>query len=162
MLTPEQEAMLAEIEAREQAATKGKWRWRVAPKSKYALLVTMKSDIVLDFVRAGMNGAMVRFNVKGLMEPAHSLNKPIPGQEHHKHWDSTIDHPDADFIAHARADIPALIALVRTLAKRRAVICSRCGGTAQVVDEHGRPCGQTVHTIPCPDCTTGATWEDGV
>lgn len=134
MLTPEQEAMLAEIEAREQAATKGPWEWcKPYDTADYYQLI-------------GDGNAQVMDDGSACGEYTEEI---------------TPDSPNGQFIAHARADIPALIALVRTLAKRRAVICSRCGGTAQVVDEHGRPCGQTVHTFPCPDCTTGATWEDG-
>jgi hypothetical protein len=44
-----------------------------------------------------------------LLHNASEFTKPKPDYEHHAKWDSTIDHEDAQFIAHARQDVPDLL-----------------------------------------------------
>ena len=51
----------------------------------------------------------------GEMVTAKNWAKVVPGREHHSDWFQSIGHPDAEFIAHARSDIPWLLAEVRRL-----------------------------------------------
>lgn len=114
------------IEARANAATQGPWRWEVNRMSKSMHLVGSPkygSEFVMGFVRWGMNGAQALFRravtrdgrTWHRMEKAEAFMVPIPGREHHADWAAAIDQPDAGFIAHARADVPALVAEVRRL-----------------------------------------------
>ena len=104
---------LKEIRERVKKATKGPWRWDVNLNGKYVELESSNGwgDIVLNFVRWGMGGAGIRFNVGGIMVRCDDerLAKVIPGREHHASWARVIDHPDASFIAHARTDVPELL-----------------------------------------------------
>jgi len=90
------------------AATQGRfWYWEANKKYKS---VTLRSadglgEIVMDFVRYGMNGASPRFNesrVGGIvvMNRADKYFEIIPGREHHAAWATDLNHPDANFIAH--------------------------------------------------------------
>jgi len=120
---------LEAIEAREAAATPGPWVWEVNSVHNFVHLRTTHSGryYVMDFVRWGMRGASPRFQVyerhegrmdergsKGMFR-ADKLTKSNPGKEHHEGWDDTIDNPDAEFIAHARQDVSALLAKVKRL-----------------------------------------------
>jgi hypothetical protein len=120
---------LSEIKAREQAATPGSWRWDAAPCNQEIKLVTSHSGgyYVMEFERYGMRNAAPAFQVyekysgpvmkrgsKGMVR-ADKLCKSIPGKEHHVGFDDYIDHPDADFIAHSRADVTELLAEVERL-----------------------------------------------
>lgn len=108
---------IEEIRARCEAATPGPWYWDVIDSCKCIALESARWK-VMDFARYGMNGAAPRFLVDGIMERADTLLKSIPGKEHHRGFDNYIDHPDAAFIAHARTDIPALLAEVERLTHR--------------------------------------------
>ena len=99
-----------EIKARLEKATKGPWYWNVNPSSKRVELVNSKSDIVMDFVRWGMNGVTPRFNINGLMVKATEMLANWPGRDHHERWAKRIVNPDADLIANAPADIDYLLA----------------------------------------------------
>lgn len=92
------------IKKRVAAAKQGPWWWNLNLKSKHIHLEgrSRGSEIIMDFVRWGMSGARVRFQRAGLMTPAEEFARVIPGHEHHADWLKTIEHPDADFIAHAR------------------------------------------------------------
>ena len=108
---------LEPIKRREAAAIRGPWQWVVSLKSKEARLEAAISgfEVVMDFVRWGMGGAKPRFQRKSLMVDAEAFATTVKGREHHSTWYQTIDHPDAQFIAHARTDVPALIAEVERL-----------------------------------------------
>jgi len=126
-LTPEQESMLAEIETREQAATPGPWE--LSPEE----IESFDDGKTYEVIGPAQIDAILTVEMpNGFYYPSQT---------------------DLDFIAHARADIPALLALVRTLAKRRAIRCKSCFGIGIAgVNE--------IHT--CLYCNgTGATWEDG-
>ncbi|WP_073815016.1 hypothetical protein [Kitasatospora sp. CB01950] len=97
------------IQARTDAATPGRWLWYGTGRDRNLRLQTHEWDTVMDFVRHGLQGAQPRFNVDGLMETAAEL---LPdGQNACRGF----PHPDAEFIAHARQDVPALIAYAREL-----------------------------------------------
>jgi len=115
---------LEAIEAREKAATPGPWVWEIRAATRQAYLWTTHSGryYVMGFQRWGMNSAAPTFQVyekcqgpvdergsKGMFR-ADSLTKSLPGKEYNVGYDDYLDHPDAEFIAHARQDIPALIA----------------------------------------------------
>jgi hypothetical protein len=105
------------IEERAKAAIPGPWRWNLSLKSKRIVLEAMTRglEVVMDFARWGMSGAKPRFQTAGLMKDAELFAQVIPGREHHADWCQTISHADADFIAHARTDIPKLIEEIRRL-----------------------------------------------
>lgn len=115
------EERLKEIEARHAAATKGPWFWRINLKSKEVHLESHNRDgwleTVMDFVRWGMGNAKPRFlqQEKSLMVDANELAAIIPKREHHKDWAQTLDHPDANAIAHSWQDIGDLLAEVKRL-----------------------------------------------
>ncbi len=115
---------LSEIRARCEAATPGPWYWDAIDAHKRICLESARWK-VMDFARYGMYGAAPRFLVDGIMERADSLLKSIPGKEHHRGFDNYIDHPDAAFIAHAREDIPYLLAeLEQSSLKINALECA--------------------------------------
>ncbi|MEV7358180.1 hypothetical protein [Kitasatospora sp. NPDC091276] len=112
------------IQARLDAATPGPWRWRGNTESRHLRLQTPHHGglTVMDFERWGMQGAQPRFARDHLMYPANEMvtyevaawskdiyRKDIVG----------IEHPDAEFIAAARQDVPALLARVRELEAER-------------------------------------------
>lgn len=111
----EARAALADVEAREEAATKGPWIWRVNLATKDMVLKTRKhlGQTVLRPRRWGMQSAMVQFCVDGLMVGIARLSEKIPGQEHNASWNRTVEHPDANYIAHARTDLPLFVAAFR-------------------------------------------------
>lgn len=110
-MTPER---IAEIKQRCEAATPGPWFWR-GGKAKPLTLHAGNMDIVMCFCRSGMSAATAMFNVRGLLYKATELMKPRQGQEHNASFMSDVDHPDAQFIAKAREDVPALLTAVESL-----------------------------------------------
>ncbi|BDZ40803.1 hypothetical protein GCM10025865_01020 [Paraoerskovia sediminicola] len=81
------------------AATPGPWSWR---NTGAVYLHCEHTRIVMAFSRMGMQGAQPAFRDSGgLLRDA--------GRE------NIYDYPDAKFIAHARTDVPALIAEVERL-----------------------------------------------
>lgn len=110
---------LEEIRAREQAATKGPWAWCGNTEARWLALETSDRMLkVMDFARYGMNGAQPLFAVNGVMEKASTL---VEYEVHRQAWVEKwrppyrhdidgIKAPDAQFIAHARADVTWLVA----------------------------------------------------
>lgn len=124
MTEPRTPLDLESIERREAAATPGPWRWEVSLKSKQISLNGGKPryDLtVMDFERWGMAGARPRLLERSsghglmLMTSADKFAAEVPGREHHREWFQTLNHPDAEFIAHARQDVSALVAEVKSL-----------------------------------------------
>lgn len=108
----------AEIRARAEAATAGPWRWEVNLYGKQVNLQGGRRpyDIsVMRFERWGMRGAAPTFLTPGQddwhqrSERAEVYATPAPGRGHHADWFQLLDHRDANFIEHARADIPWLL-----------------------------------------------------
>lgn len=99
---------LDEIKARCEAATPGPWIWE-ANKTHSVKLYTPKNGecTVMDFVRRGMQDAQPRFSDRG--------NVPLGGIMHDADEIDLRENPDAMFIAHARQDIPVLVAEVERL-----------------------------------------------
>ena len=117
-----EELNLEEIGARCEKATPGPWMWNLNLKSKKISLEAQISsfEIVMDFARWGFGSACPRFQQHlsgcgGIMHMAHEMGKIVEKRRHHSDWYQTIEHPDADFIAHARTDVPALCREVRRL-----------------------------------------------
>jgi hypothetical protein len=111
---------LAEITARESKATKGPWQWfgELKCHSIYLATVDRGREYVMRFVRWGMGSAQPTFQVHrgklGIMVKASEL---VDAKEYSGEVVG-FDHPDADFVANARQDIPFLLA---ELAKARRV-----------------------------------------
>jgi hypothetical protein len=114
MMTEEE---LKLIEDRAAAAIPGPWAWRISLKGKTVHLEAQISglEFVMGFNRYGMSSAKPMVQKDGIMVGADELTQIIPRREHHADWCRAISHPDADFIAHARQDVPALVAEVRRL-----------------------------------------------
>ena len=90
---------LNEIEARANAATGGPWGWR---NTQDVYLMGARSRVVMAFERMGMQGAQPSFRRDdGCLYPA--------GKE------NINTFADAAFIAHARTDVPALVAALRAV-----------------------------------------------
>lgn len=88
------EERLREIEARCSVATEGPWEW--IADGTFRLTTTHSGKIhVMRFCRNGMQGAQPMFR---------HARRIVPAKEIDIHA-----HPDAQFIAHARQDIPELI-----------------------------------------------------
>jgi len=114
---------LQEIKERFARATPGPWEWDVHSKNKCVNLLTTHSGryCVMGFERWGPQGAAPTFQVyrqyEGTMRERGSIGvyradkfiKSHSGLEHHVGWDDYIDHPDAEFIAHAIEDVSFLL-----------------------------------------------------
>lgn len=118
------EIRLDEIRAREAAAYPGPWRWRGNTKQRDLFLQSPHQAMtVMDFTRYGMQEGQPRFVVDGLMCKAEQFVEytvhAYPGAERWRppyRFDvCAIKHPDAEFIAAAREDVPWLLAEVARL-----------------------------------------------
>ena len=143
-----------EIREREQKATKGPWFWNINRRAKRAELVNSKTDIVIDFVRWGMRGAIPRFNIDGIMWAANHMAWNWPNRDHHSEWAQKIVTPDADFIAHAREDVPYLLDKVarlrRELEETRELCRKSVGRLVGTIDSQGRPVVKDCLTAEVP------------
>lgn len=110
---------LEEIRAREQAATKGPWVWCGNTQARCLALETADRMLkVMDFRRYGMQEAQPRFAVNGVMVKASDLAEyevhrnawVEKWRPPYRHDVDGIKAPDAQFIAHARADVTWLVA----------------------------------------------------
>ena len=122
---------LQEIKGRFARATPGPWEWDVHSRNKCVNLLTTHSGkcCVMGFKRWGAQGAAPTFQVYKQYEGsirerrgiglfrADIFTKSHPGLEHHVGWDDYIDHPDAEFIAHAIEDVPFLLNEIERLQK---------------------------------------------
>jgi hypothetical protein len=110
-------AELDELERMEKAATPAPWRWVLGTETNDLHIVAQDghSHIVMDLVRWGMGRAIARFrDFKAcMMRKATEYAKAWPNREHHAHWDSDVDHPDAQLMLKARNALPGLIAAAR-------------------------------------------------
>jgi hypothetical protein len=115
-----------EIKARNAARTPGKWYWRGNLKSKSVELVTpwKGTHLIMDFWRYGTQGAQPYFlnRAEGIIESFKTWVTPD-----HNHSFVGIDNPDAEFIARASEDIPALIAEIERLREENESL-ERVGG----------------------------------
>ncbi|MFJ4847599.1 hypothetical protein [Streptomyces sp. NPDC088733] len=115
----ERAARIKEITTRTEAAYPGPWRWRGNTEARHMRLQSPHGGgmTVMDFDRWGMQGAQPRFAIDRMMHKAEEL---VTYEVHRLDWvDKSeppyradidgIDHPDAEFIAHAREDIPFLL-----------------------------------------------------
>lgn len=113
---------LEPIKRREAMAMRGPWRWEINLSSRIVKLCGGQpryDKTVMDFVRWGMNGAAPRFlRDEGghlLLTHAKEMTAPVAGREHHENWFRRLVHPDAEFVEHARVDVPLLVAEVERL-----------------------------------------------
>lgn len=116
-LTPEREQ---EIREREAAATAGPWgTYHENPMSEYSRLI----DIAADLEETNTGYRCRRYI--GQLESDQIDNDPA-----HKDWRAEQDNDqsaaDAEFIAHARQDVPALLAEIDRLRKQNAELDKEC------------------------------------
>lgn len=117
------EAELKVIRERCEAATGGPWWWQISLRNRTMELVAKVRGIefVMQFRRWGMNSAKAwvrKPHPEGytLMADADEFAAVVPGREHHADWFQTLRHPDLDFIAAARSDVPRLLDEIERLA----------------------------------------------
>lgn len=158
---------LAEIRAREQAATKGPWAWCGNTEARWLALETADRMLkVMDFARYGMNGAQPLFAVNGRMEKASAL---VEYEVHRNAWVEKwrppyrhdidgIKAPDAEFIAHARADVTWLVAeLTEALAKLEVAERQACDLDAKLAERDEQIAG-LLHSEVTDDEPAGVPW----
>lgn len=115
---------------------KGKWYWEVNLVSKSVSLRTNSGgwgNIVMDFVRWGMQSAQPRFNVNGLLVDSRELMVPEKGREHHAHWHLLLKHPDARLITAA----PDLLELLKNESQWDNEV-SECCSIINLCDNHAK------------------------
>lgn len=95
------------------------WFWKFNARAKQVSLEDNRGNIVMDFVRFGMNGAKPRFNVDGIMRDADQYADTVDGREHHSEWFQTICEETAIAIASSPQHIEELIEAVESLQKER-------------------------------------------
>ena len=110
------------IKARANAATPGPWRWDGHTRFGIRLdSITSGRPIVMGFVRHGMRGAQPTFwDRKAGEHPAHNgtYRKAVDIavlEVPYRDDVVALRNADAEFIAHSRADVEALIAEVERL-----------------------------------------------
>lgn len=150
--TPLTDQQLDDIEARERAATKGPWG--SYDGETYA-------DVAADLQITGRG--------------SYSYREKVARLEDENYWDDSAHEDDdeerapeqmaanAAFIAHAREDVPALVAEVRRLREQlaAAVQCNDCGAVGPVfTGDDGLayldPTGQIGHPAAVPAAAEGA------
>jgi hypothetical protein len=109
--------VLADIEAKLNAATPGPWKWDGNLNTKEVYLVAMAKGrpYVMDFVRWGMAGASPRFQVRGEdgFGVMTRIDEGLAVKEREYRGDiERIEHPDATLIAGAPEMISALLRMV--------------------------------------------------
>jgi hypothetical protein len=126
MTTSEDSLDLAAIQARADAATSGPWHWAGNVDSRHIYLANwvpgMGRCTVMDFSRWGMQEARPRFADDNFMMknadtmPVFEVSPRSTRRDDPAVYRADligIRHPDAEFIAAARTDVPALVARVR-------------------------------------------------
>jgi hypothetical protein len=141
-MSEDRAARLAAIKERADQATPGPWRWRGYTSSQAVYLQAVNvflRPLVMGFRRWGMQSAQPEFNDDGIMQrPRYTV--PL-GQEHNDYLIGGIDHPDARFIEHSRADVDFLLSEVERLGE--------IAESWHLLEEHTRTCG-----VVC-------WWDDG-
>lgn len=113
---------LKAIKERQEKATPGNWFWKVNTESKSVILW---SDVpirpfIMKFERWGMHSAAPSFRDFD-QDIMYRSDEFLASRGDPKH-NLDIDHPDAQFIAHSRADIDWLVAEVEKLQVQAAVM----------------------------------------
>jgi hypothetical protein len=138
--------MLEAIKERLAKATPGPWRWVIDLRHR-DIRLDAGSRVVMDFARYGMQGAQPRFRLPQygdvLVEMSDLAKDPSLLA-----W----PHPDAELIAHAPADIAALVAELERVCLPTAPeasapfledtrICRACGAVSAMALEAGNEAG---------------------
>jgi len=107
---------VGEIRVRVEAATFGPWSWFGTPKEPILATTTGGKVFVIKPHRSGLNGATFwwRGGAKGYPRMIKTEECAIKEREYRNDLER-IDHPDAEFIAHSRTDIPFLLEQVDAL-----------------------------------------------
>lgn len=133
-MTPMSDERLAEIEARDQAATPGPWAWFGNTDVRDACLATPDRGrlYVMQFARWGMASAQPVFRddaarqmVKASEVPVYEVAPKASSRDDPRVYRADISgfrNPDAEFIAHARQDVTDLLAEVGRLREQLSTI----------------------------------------
>jgi hypothetical protein len=119
------EERLKEIKDRADAATFGPWGWFGSGKEPYLATHTGGRVFVMMPRRSGMNGATIFWQGPDFAI-CPTTDFAVKEREYREQLDGYhdgIDHPDAKFIAHAREDIPALLAHIAELEAQLERVC---------------------------------------
>ena len=127
---------LRAIRERLEKATPGPWDWFGNVDTKTLYLATPKNgrQMVMSFGRYGMQGSKPLFSVNGVMVGADRIARFEVCPEAEKRDDERvyrgdvlgIKHPDAEFIARARTDVPALLSALEEVEERERRLKARC------------------------------------
>lgn len=153
----------ADIRQREAAATDGPWHWFGNTKTYNLRLGFWRKGwgrcTVMDFTRWGMQSAQPRFSDDSAM--MHNASEMAVWEVNRKATDPRdrslyrhdvvgIRHPDAEFIAHARTDVPRLLAALDA-------VLAVCDEAEKHADTYKRAC--IVTTGQVRDALAGAHHE---
>lgn len=128
---------LTEIKKRLSKTTPGPWKWIVNKNGNQVLLCTTHSGeyYVMDFERWGFHGAQPVFQkYKKYEGPVHEreslgmvkMTELLRAREsHHPTFNLDIDHPDAQFIANAPADIKYLLDTIEEQQREIKELCDK-------------------------------------
>jgi hypothetical protein len=101
---------IGKIRKRADAATFGPWGWFGTPKYPYLATHHGGRVYVMRFTRSGMQEGTVLFQFHNRLEKAERFAiREVGYRDDLDGYREGIDHPDAIFIAHARADVPFLL-----------------------------------------------------
>jgi hypothetical protein len=122
------EERLARERAICEAATAGPWEWRGNTHAFQCWIVSVGTplrDTVLTFHRWGMGSAQPVFNRDGLLVDGKTL---MVRPESHNPWRVTdIDHPDAQFMVHARTGWPEALDQIAVLREALRIVVGTLG-----------------------------------
>lgn len=141
------------IRARDAAATPGRWEWTGDLRTRQVELTTMHSGMlgVMRFDRWGMSGAQPVFldpesrkhgmgavtTVRASDVPIFEVCREATSADDPRVYRTTIRglrHPDAEFIARARSDVPLLLAVADAAAALQAALVDDESGMGSIAD----------------------------
>jgi hypothetical protein len=151
LLSPEQ---MEEIVKRHQAATPGRYEWRIDAKSKNVKLLSRSPmmPVVMAFWRWGMGSAAPVFR-----DAEHDLLRRVehwvPDRERYPY--GPINHPDAQAIAHSWADRDALLSHI-------AYLTGRAVRLDEFINQQTAKVEQTTAELRSVRAALGQTHQEGI
>ena len=97
---------ISEIRARCDAATPGPWKWKMWTGCLKDVYLAGSEKVAMSFGRYGRSGGAPYFPHNGLMTRVDKLFTRAQKKERKFSFFDFLNHPNAEFIAHAREDLP--------------------------------------------------------